>query len=73
MESVGRTVTIKPIHGGTGFGAGGTWELFSGQGGNSALEKEMNRLWGISGGFPDQVPVIVEITGIEAGCWGVVV
>ena len=28
-------------------------------------------MWGISGGFPDCVPIIiVEITGIEAGCWG---
>jgi len=26
-------------------------------------------LWGISGGFPDRVAVIIEITGIEAGCW----
>jgi hypothetical protein len=36
-------------------------------------EKEIDRLWGIPGGFLDLVAVIIEITGIKAGCWGVVV
>ena len=31
--------------------------------------KEIGRLWGISGGFLDCEPVIIEIKGIEAGCW----
>jgi hypothetical protein len=49
-------------------------EVFCLAGGNQAPEKEIDRLWGIAGGSPDCVPVtIVEITGIEAGCGGVVV
>jgi hypothetical protein len=33
-------------------------------------EKGIDRLWGVPGGFLDLVAVIiVEITGIEAGCW----
>jgi hypothetical protein len=32
--------------------------------------REIGRLWGISGGFLDLVPVIIQM---EAGCWGVVV
>jgi hypothetical protein len=40
---------------------------------NQQAGKEIDRLWGILGGFLDLVAVIIEITGIEAGCWGVVV
>ena|SRR5208282_1527907 len=32
--------------------------------------QEIGRLWGISGGFLDLAAVIIEITGIEAGCGG---
>ena len=46
-----------------------TCELFSGQGGNLMAEMEIDRLWGIPGGFLDRVAVIIEITGIEAGYW----
>ena len=41
-------------------------DVFSGQGGKSAAGKGIDRLWGISGGFADQVPVIIQM---EAGCW----
>ena len=40
-------------------------DVFSGQGGKSAAGKGIDRLWGISGGFADQVPVIIQM---EAGC-----
>jgi hypothetical protein len=66
-------LTIKSITGGTGFGAGRTWEPFSPVKGNETAEKGIDRFWGISGGFPDCVPVIIEIAGIEAGCWRVIV
>jgi len=46
-----------------------TWELFSGQGGNLMAEMEIDRLWGIPGGFLDLVAVIIGIAGITAGCW----
>jgi hypothetical protein len=59
-----QALTIKWIRGGTGFGAGRTWELFYGQGGNLMAEMKIDRLWGIPGGFADQVPVIIEM---EAG------
>ena len=54
-------LTIKEIHGGTGFGAEMTCELFSGQGGNLTAEMEIDRLWGIPGGFLDLVAVIIEM------------
>jgi hypothetical protein len=59
-------LTLTAIHGGTGFGAGRTWEPFCLAGGNQLAEKEIDRLWGIPGGFPGQVPVIIQM---EDGCW----
>jgi hypothetical protein len=40
--------------------------MFSGRAGNQAPELEIDRLWGISGGFLDRVAVIIQM---EAGCW----
>ena len=68
-----RSVNVKGDSGGTGFGAGRTWELFSPLKGNHTAEKQADRLQVNPGGFLDLVAVIIEIAGIEAACWGVVV
>ena len=72
VESIGgrcEALTLKAIHGGTGFGSEtGSGASFA-AGGNHGPEQGIDRLQGISGGFPDCVPVIIEIRGTEAGCW----
>jgi hypothetical protein len=62
-------LTLKAIHGGTAFRSQQAQAVFCVQGGDQHREKEIGRLWGISGGFLDLAAVIVEIAGIEAGCW----
>jgi hypothetical protein len=41
-----------------------TWELFSTEEGNQTAEKQADRSQAIPGGFPGQVPVIIQM---EAG------
>ena len=69
VESIGgrcEALTLKAIHGGTGFGSEtGSGASFA-AGGNHGPEQGIDRLQGISGGFPDCVPVIIQM---EAGCW----